>query len=125
MLTTDKDREEEARATLIRIRRVPETDDRIRLELLEIKAAAIFDHETTRAMYPNITSPIRLTFEKYKSLFVVRHLNRRLLIACLLQVIQQFTGMSHILGHAVLDVDQTQASTQSFTMRPRSSRKLV
>lgn len=92
MLTTRVDREEEARATLIRIRRVPETDERIRLELLEITAAAVFDRESTAALYPGVTSPVRLTYLRYKSLFVVRHLNRRLFIACLLQVIQQFTG---------------------------------
>ncbi|KAF7550240.1 hypothetical protein G7Z17_g5846 [Cylindrodendrum hubeiense] len=66
------DREEEARATLIRIRRVPATDDRIRLELLEIKAAALFDQQTTAAMYPGIESPVRIAFERYKSLFTVR-----------------------------------------------------
>ncbi|KAH6991408.1 sugar transporter [Ilyonectria sp. MPI-CAGE-AT-0026] len=95
-----KDREEEARATLIRIRRVPATDDRIRLELLEIKAAAMFDQETTAAMYPGIESPVRIAFERYKSLFTVRHLNRRLVIACLLQIIQQFTGINAIIYYA-------------------------
>ncbi|KAH7001016.1 sugar transporter [Ilyonectria destructans] len=94
------DREEEARATLIRIRRVPATDDRIRLELLEIKAAAMFDQETTAAMYPGIESPVRIAFERYKSLFTVRHLNRRLVIACLLQIIQQFTGINAIIYYA-------------------------
>jgi hypothetical protein len=85
------DREEEARDTLVRIRRVPETDDRIRLELLEIKAAALFDKETTAVRYPDMAG-FRLSYERYKSLFTVRHLNRRMIVACLLQIIQQFTG---------------------------------
>lgn len=87
-----KDREEEAQATLVRIRRVPEDDQRIQLEIREIKAADMFDRESANALYPGIESPVRLALERYKSLFVVRHLNRRLVIACLLQVIQQFTG---------------------------------
>ncbi|KAH6887680.1 sugar transporter [Thelonectria olida] len=94
-----KDREEEARETLVRIRRVPATDDRIRLELLEIKAAALFDKETTTARYPNMAG-FRLSYERYKSLFTVRHLNRRMVVACLLQIIQQFTGINAIIYYA-------------------------
>ncbi|KAI8256519.1 hypothetical protein K4K53_007036 [Colletotrichum sp. SAR 10_77] len=95
-----KDREEEALATLIRVRRVPSDDPRLRLELLEIMAAAQFDRETTKAMYPGVTSRLKLTIQRYKSLFVVRHLNRRLLIAALLQIIQQFTGINAIIYYA-------------------------
>lgn len=94
------DREEEALATLIRVRRVPSDDPRLRLELLEIMAAAQFDRETTKTMYPGVTSRLKLTIRRYKSLFVVRHLNRRLLIAALLQIIQQFTGINAIIYYA-------------------------
>ncbi|KAJ3960608.1 hypothetical protein N0V92_002751 [Colletotrichum tropicale] len=95
-----KDREEEALATLIRVRRVPSDDPRLRLELLEIMAAAQFDRGTTKAIYPGVTSRLKLTIQRYKSLFVVRHLNRRLLIAALLQIIQQFTGINAIIYYA-------------------------
>lgn len=94
------DREEEALATLIRVRRVPSDDPRLRLELLEIMAAVQFDRETTKTMYPGVTSRLKLTIRRYKSLFVVRHLNRRLLIAALLQIIQQFTGINAIIYYA-------------------------
>lgn len=94
------DREEEAEATLLRIRRVPDTDPRIRLELLEIKAAVQFDRETTSVLYPHAKTPIQVTIERYKSLITVRHLNRRLLIACLMQFIQQFTGINAIIYYA-------------------------
>ena len=38
--------------------------------------------------------------ERYKSLLTVRHLNRRLIIACLMQFIQQFTGINAIIYYA-------------------------
>lgn len=88
-----KDREEEARIVLRQLRRVPESDHRLHLELLEIKAASLFDQETRAAKYPNLNGKLRLALREYKDLFVLRHLNRRLLIACMLQFIQQFTGM--------------------------------
>ncbi|TDZ16402.1 Sugar transport protein MST4 [Colletotrichum orbiculare MAFF 240422] len=72
----------------------------VQLELLEIKVAAEFERETTATLYPDVTSRFRLTVERYKSLFTVRHLNRRLIIACLLQIIQQFTGINAIIYYA-------------------------
>lgn len=88
------DRQDEALATLVRVRRVPADDPRVRLELLEIKAATLFERESLAARFPGVTSKFGLAMREYKELFVVRHLNRRLIIACLLQVIQQFTGIN-------------------------------
>ncbi|KAE8407196.1 sugar transporter [Aspergillus pseudonomiae] len=95
-----KNREDEAISTLSRVRRVPRSDNRIIQGMLEIKESAMFDDETTAAMFPGVTSPIRLSYERYKSLFTFRHLNRRLLLACLLQLIQQFTGINAIIYYA-------------------------
>lgn len=93
-------REEEARATLLRLRRVSTDDPRITLELLEIKAACMFDQENVEAKFPGITSRFTLAIKQYQELFFVRHLNRRLIIACLLQIIQQFTGINAIIYYA-------------------------
>ncbi|KAL4927027.1 sugar porter family MFS transporter [Aspergillus undulatus] len=95
-----KDREDEALHTLSRIRRASATDHRVQTELLEIKASALFDRETTAATYPHITSPILLSYARYKSLFVLPYLNKRMTIACLLQLIQQFTGINAIIYYA-------------------------
>ncbi|CAG8017445.1 unnamed protein product [Penicillium salamii] len=96
------DREEEAQNVLCRLRRVPESDPRIRLELLEIKAASMFEQETRAAKYPDVNGKIQVALREYKDLFVLPHLNRRLLIACMLQFLQQFTGTFPQLGSSKL-----------------------
>lgn len=72
---------------------MPPNDPRLAAELLEIKVATVFDHETEAARFDNETSPFRVAMKQYIELFTVRSLNRRMLIACLLQIIQQFTGI--------------------------------
>lgn len=96
------DREEEAHNVLCRLRRVPESDPRIRLELLEIKAVSMFEQETRAAKYPDVNGKIQVALQEYKDLFVLPHLNRRLLIACMLQFLQQFTGTFPQLGSSKL-----------------------
>ncbi|KAF8854257.1 sugar transporter [Acephala macrosclerotiorum] len=95
-----KGREEEVMSTLCRLRRVPATDPRVKLEFLDIKAACIFDSESVTARFPGINSRFTITLKQYQELFIVRHLNRRLIIACLLQIIQQFTGTNAIIYYA-------------------------
>ncbi|KXH40491.1 sugar transporter [Colletotrichum nymphaeae SA-01] len=124
-----KDREEDALATLVRIRRFSPTDARLKLELTEIKVAARFDIETTAEMYPGVTSRLKITLERYKSLFVVRHLNRRLVIACVLQVIQQFTGLSgnsvDLLATGVVGVINFFSTIPAIMFMDRWGRKKV
>lgn len=95
-----KDREEEAVQTLCRIRRVVTSDWRLQREVLEIKAASLFDKQTIEEQYPASMSPFRIAVSQYLELITVPHLRRRLRIACLLQIIQQFTGINAIIYYA-------------------------
>lgn len=96
--------------TLVRLRRVPESDYRLKVEILEIKAARMFDHQTKVEKYGQDASTFRVSLQEYKELFSVGHLRRRTMIACLLQVIQQFTGISKSLcGVAAGSKNETDA----------------
>ncbi|KAK9319848.1 general substrate transporter [Lipomyces orientalis] len=93
-------REDEALQTLVRLRRVPVTDYRLALELLEIRAARMFDQQTKVDKYGESASKFYVALEEYKELFTVSHLRKRTMIACLLQVIQQFTGINAVIYYA-------------------------
>ncbi|KAK9428641.1 general substrate transporter [Lipomyces doorenjongii] len=92
-------REDEAFKTLVRLRRVDPRDHRLRMEMLEIKTARVFDQETIATKYDGV-SPFQIAVREYLELFTVRHLRKRTIIACLLQIIQQFTGINAIIYYA-------------------------
>ncbi|KAJ5085860.1 hypothetical protein N7532_010631 [Penicillium argentinense] len=93
-------REDEALQTLVKLRRVPESDHRLQTEFLEIKAARMFDQQTKADKYGSDASKYYVAMQEYKELFTVRHLRKRTMVACLLQVIQQFTGINAIIYYA-------------------------
>jgi MFS family permease len=65
-----------------------------------MKAACMFDEEVVAAKFPGANSRFLLVIKQCKELFVVRHLNHPLIIACLLEIIQQFTGINAIIHYA-------------------------
>lgn len=83
--------------TLVKLRRVPETDHRLQTEFLEIKAARMFDQQTRDEKFGKDSPRLQVALQEYKELFIAPHLRRRTMVACLLQVIQQFTGISRLL----------------------------
>jgi len=93
-------RDEEAFSSLVRIRRVPEHDPRLQLEMKDITAAFIFDEESKAERFQGITSRFGIAMKQYSELFTASHLRKRTLIACLLQIIQQFTGINAIIYYA-------------------------
>ena len=88
------DREEEARRVLVQLRRLPAVDYQLTIEFLEIKAARLFDQQTKMEKYGENTSRLYVALQEYKELFTVHHLRKRTMVASLLQVLQQLTGIS-------------------------------
>jgi MFS family permease len=89
-----KHREEEALASLSRLRRLPATDPHVRAEFLEIKAAVMFDEETEQEAVGagGALAP-------WKALFAPNML-KRLFLGCGTMICQQFTGINAVLYYA-------------------------
>lgn len=56
----------------------------------------MFDQETIVMKYGENAPRFSVAIREYCSLFTVPHLRKRTLIACLLQIIQQFTGVREL-----------------------------
>ncbi|OJJ98843.1 hypothetical protein ASPACDRAFT_121570 [Aspergillus aculeatus ATCC 16872] len=89
-----KHREEEAVAALSKIRRLSPNDPLLKAEILEIKAAVLFDEETN-------AEAVRTggKWAPWKALFSP-NMRKRLWLGCGMMVFQQFTGINAILYYA-------------------------
>lgn len=72
----------------------------------------MFDQQTKNDKYDKDVSRFYIALNEYKELFTVGHLRKRTMVACLLQVIQQFTGISNRISSV-----QSGAATNSSTCR--------
>lgn len=88
-----KHRDEDAIASLSRLRRLGPEDPLLRAEYLEIKAAVMFDEET-EAEYNAAHR-----FGVWRALFASNML-KRLGIGCWIMIFQQFTGINAVLYYA-------------------------
>jgi MFS family permease len=89
-----KHREDDAVASLSKLRRLTPGDPLLTAEFLEIKAAVLFDEETEAEMVGQ-GGPLA----PWKALFVP-NMFKRLTIGCWIMIFQQFTGINAVLYYA-------------------------
>ena len=89
-----KHRDEEAKAVISKLRRLPENDPLVRAEYLEIKAAVMFDEETEREVVGTGGA-----LAPWKALFAP-NMFKRLVLGCGIMIFQQFTGINAVLYYA-------------------------
>ncbi|KAF2225655.1 general substrate transporter [Elsinoe ampelina] len=99
------DREEECLHVLASLRRKDQDHPVIHLEWLEIKAQHLFEVETSRSRFPqfqdgSLMSNIRLGFHEYASLLTNKSLFKRVMVAVMIMVFQQWSGINAILYYA-------------------------
>ncbi|PYH44565.1 sugar porter family MFS transporter [Aspergillus saccharolyticus JOP 1030-1] len=89
-----KHREEEAVAALSKLRRLSPEDPLLKAEILEIKAAVMFDEESN-------AEAVRAggRWAPWKALFA-ENMRKRLFLGCGMMVFQQFTGINAVLYYA-------------------------
>lgn len=96
-------RDDEAVSVLCSLRKLPETDELIQIEYLEIKAEACFEQEVLADRFPHLTSDksfiggVKLEIAQYASFFKSKHLFKRLAIGCLVMFFQQWTGIDAVV----------------------------
>jgi len=101
----DQGRDAESLAVIANLRRQAPESDLVQLEYLELKAQKLFEDRMSRHYFPNIQddsagSRFKLGLAQYKSLFSNRSNMRRTMVAVLVMLFQQWTGVNFILYYA-------------------------
>ncbi|KAF9533820.1 general substrate transporter [Crepidotus variabilis] len=101
----NRGRDEEALRVLSKARGVPETDELVQIEFLEIRAQHLFEKETSEIKFPqfqdgSFSSNFKLGFYDYLSLLTHRDLLYRVAVGSLTMFFQQWTGINAILYYA-------------------------
>ncbi|TKA65872.1 hypothetical protein B0A49_12493 [Cryomyces minteri] len=95
----------ETRSVLAKLRRLPEDDEVIELEYLEIQAQCRFEKATITEKYPHLESPttmniIKLQLMAFASLFQTKAMFRRVMVVTVMQTFVQWVGVDAVLYYA-------------------------
>ena len=101
----DVGREDDCLNTLATLRRLSPSHPLVRMEFLEIKCQKIFEKKLSERDFPHLQdgsakSNFLLFINGYKSMILHWPSFKRLSIACLIMMFQQFTGVNFILYYA-------------------------
>lgn len=97
--------EQKALENLAWLRETHKDDEILQLEFLEMKAQKIFEETLQKQAYPDLQdgsfkSQFKVNFYQYKSMITHKPTFKRVSIACLTMVFQQWTGVNFILYYA-------------------------
>ncbi|EMG48521.1 hypothetical protein G210_0901 [Candida maltosa Xu316] len=98
-------REDEALENLAWLREADKDDVVLRMEFLEMKAQKIFEDTLSSEAYPHLqdgsfSSRFKMDFNQYKSMLTHRPTFRRVSVAALIMIFQQWTGVNFVLYYA-------------------------
>lgn len=101
----DQGRDEECRAVIAELRRLPLEDPLVTMEFLEVKGQKVFEtrlseHDYPQYQDPSFNSKLKINLHSYASLVTNPSNLRRTAVATLVMTFQQWTGVNFILYYA-------------------------
>ncbi|KAJ4175320.1 hypothetical protein NW754_002322 [Fusarium falciforme] len=104
-LFVNKGREEEARQTLSKLRRLPADDPLVNIELLEIKSESEFEKRSFEIRFPELAQktrgrPLVREVAQYYNIFGIKDCFKRVALGSLIMFMQQWSGIDSIIYYA-------------------------
>ncbi|KAF8069951.1 putative MFS quinate transporter [Lyophyllum atratum] len=119
-LLVNKGRDVEAVSTLSYLRNLPEDNELIQIEFLEIKAEAIFNRRVLEQRYPQLVKEGSSIWVRelmgYANLFRSRDSFKRTAIAGIIMFFQQWTGIDSIIYYAPFIFENLGLSSNSVSL---------